>query len=318
MGIQNVLGVNYPYPDEGDKPWGTEHIDWATAVSNATNSLQAEVDNINNVEIPNLQAQINLSGEANTSSNSGAGLGLALPKVGVDLPFKSLLAGTGIGISSGADTLTINASSTGDVTGPVASIDSNVAIFNGVTGKIIKMSGVNIDASDNMDIPGQISAASTDAATANTFWETVERTDGASVGVRGVAISANSGTITETTTTDQSLGVTATLTTIGRPVFVGLTTDADLSYIQIDTGTTTNPMQGRIKIKRDGTEIYDGLMGITQIAGNDTFQIPPSSVWTIDTPAAGTYAYTASIALLNTGTSASISVDNVKIVAYEL
>jgi len=32
------------------------------------------------------------AGEANTSSNVGAGAGLALPKVGVDLPFKSLIA----------------------------------------------------------------------------------------------------------------------------------------------------------------------------------------------------------------------------------
>jgi len=39
------------------------------------------------------------AGEANTSSNVGTGAGLALPKVGVDLPFKSLTAGAGITIT---------------------------------------------------------------------------------------------------------------------------------------------------------------------------------------------------------------------------
>jgi|GEM_PF-5537163 len=49
-------------------------------------------------------------GEVNTSSNSGSGEGLALPKSGVDLPFKSLVAGTGISISPSPDTLQIDAS----------------------------------------------------------------------------------------------------------------------------------------------------------------------------------------------------------------
>lgn len=48
------------------------------------------------------------SGEANTSSNSGAGVGLAKSKVGVDLPFKSLIAGTNITIDDSADSITIN------------------------------------------------------------------------------------------------------------------------------------------------------------------------------------------------------------------
>jgi len=43
VGTQNVLGVNYDYPDEGDEPWGAPHIAWATAVSEATNTLQEAV-----------------------------------------------------------------------------------------------------------------------------------------------------------------------------------------------------------------------------------------------------------------------------------
>ncbi len=155
---------------------------------------------------------------------------------------------------------------------------------------------------------------------ANQVWENYSRSTGTSVGIRGVAISSASGVVSETTTTDQSLGITATIEGTGRPIFVGLSGDDTLSYIGIDTGTTTNPITCRIKIKRNGTEIYDTSFTAAIAGSNDTFQIPPSSVWTIDTGlTAGTSGdYTASIALVNTGTSAGCNVSNVKIVAYEL
>lgn len=51
------------------------------------------------------------SGEANTTSNLGTGTGLAAPKSGVNLPFKSLKAGANVTITSDANEITI--SSTG-------------------------------------------------------------------------------------------------------------------------------------------------------------------------------------------------------------
>ena len=58
-------------------------------------------DDINNIVVP--------AGEANTSSNSGAGDGLALTKVGNDLPFKSLTAGTNITLTPTATEIEIAA-----------------------------------------------------------------------------------------------------------------------------------------------------------------------------------------------------------------
>lgn len=49
------------------------------------------------------------AGEVNTSSNVGAGEGLALPKVGADLPFKTITAGPNITLVSSASELNIDA-----------------------------------------------------------------------------------------------------------------------------------------------------------------------------------------------------------------
>lgn len=51
-------------------------------------------------------------GEVNTTSNSGSGVGIALPKSGVNFPFKSLVAGAGIDIADGANAITLSFSGT--------------------------------------------------------------------------------------------------------------------------------------------------------------------------------------------------------------
>jgi len=52
------------------------------------------------------------AGEANTASNVGSGTGAFKQKAGTDLEFKSLVGGSNLSISSGSDTLTLDASAT--------------------------------------------------------------------------------------------------------------------------------------------------------------------------------------------------------------
>ncbi len=77
-------------------------------------------------------------GEVNTASNVGTGEDVFKAKVGVDLQFKTLLAGTGITITPGTDEVTIAAPDTGDVDGPASAADNSHPLFDGVTGKLLK------------------------------------------------------------------------------------------------------------------------------------------------------------------------------------
>lgn len=61
--------------------------------------------------ITELDARSASGGESNTVTNVGAGAGLAKSKDGVDIPMKSIVAGTNITITEGTDIVTINGAS---------------------------------------------------------------------------------------------------------------------------------------------------------------------------------------------------------------
>lgn len=70
-----------------------------------------------------------ISGETNTASNLGAGQGVFASKSGVDLRFKSLIAGTNVTIGSNANELIINSSSSGE-TNTASNVGTGAGIFN--------------------------------------------------------------------------------------------------------------------------------------------------------------------------------------------
>lgn len=65
-------------------------------------------------------------GEANTASNAGAGAGVYKTKSGVDLVFKSLVAGVGMSITEGTDELTLTPSGAGSAANTIRYIGSSV------------------------------------------------------------------------------------------------------------------------------------------------------------------------------------------------
>jgi hypothetical protein len=86
-------------------------------------------------------AGIETGAQSNTTSNLGAGEGLAQTKAGSNLPFKSLTAGTDIELNATADELEIRfvgAGGAGDVLGPANNTDETVPVWNGADSKTLK------------------------------------------------------------------------------------------------------------------------------------------------------------------------------------
>ena len=102
--INELQGVNITAPQDGDI------LEYDSATSTWLN-------------VPNTGG----TGEANTASNLGAGNGVFAQKVGVDLQFKSLVAGSGITLTPTANTITITGSGGG------GAVDS----VNGQTGVVV-------------------------------------------------------------------------------------------------------------------------------------------------------------------------------------
>jgi len=93
--------------------------DWQElgVIGDASTTFQIDIDlvvgDILNVRIDTVGGYTAGSGgETNTASNVGGGQGVFKQKVGLNLEFRSLVAGTGVSLSSGTDTITINSSST--------------------------------------------------------------------------------------------------------------------------------------------------------------------------------------------------------------
>lgn len=129
------------------------------------------------------------------------------------------------------------------------------------------------------------------------------RPTGTSVGVAGVALSASSGVFSTTSATPVDVtNCSVTLTTTGRPVWVGLTYDGSGNGASVSNTTNTSTLV----ILRGATTVFNaslnGLVG-------------PAPVQTYDFPAAGTYTYKVQI---STQAASTGSVIRCRLLAYEL
>jgi hypothetical protein len=152
----------------------------------------------------------------------------------------------------------------------------------------------------------------TNAAFANACIDTYTRTTGTSVAARGVAISASSGSWTDTTGGYVAVtNLSVTIVTSGRPVMVMLIPTTSTS--SVSSAATASPADGYFKFLRDATSIGILLFSMDETA---TTNIPPSSLCVVDAVAAGSYTYT--VQAKSNGAGDTVGVTNCKLCAYEL
>lgn len=142
---------------------------------------------------------------------------------------------------------------------------------------------------------------------ANAIANTRTRATGQTVAAGGVATSPVQSTnpqSTNATSRQDIIGVNVTITTTGRPVFVG--------FIDV-------PGSGAASFSVTGLAFYSLVRGastVVTVHEYSTIGNTAATVWGVDFPAAGTYTYKATMNV-DVGASAC-SASNVAIVAYEL
>lgn len=151
---------------------------------------------------------------------------------------------------------------------------------------------------------------------ANAIANTRTRTTGTTVAAGGVASSSSSGTFTTTSTSAvQVTNLSVTITTNGRPVFVGIQGDDSASATVV--GSNNSNFSWTLEL-RNGATIINGFRAQGTVTGGATpgLSIPPGAVWALDFPAAGTYTYHVFASVANS--AATLTVGNASLVAYEL
>lgn len=124
--------------------------------------------------------------------------------------------------------------------------------------------------------------------------------------------------LTGTTSITDVTNLSVSITTTGRPVFVGLISDGSVNYSYVQYSDTQISIAPELYFYRGATNI--SLQVFTQRVGSsavaNTMSIPVSSVSYIDIPSAGTYTYKFSIRASTT--SANFDVYRAKLIVYEL
>jgi hypothetical protein len=118
----------------------------------------------------------------------------------------------------------------------------------------------------------------------------------------GQQISSSCGAYSSTSNADIT-NLSVSLTTTGRPVFIGLISDGSGNDSTVGSVSSNSGIQ----FKRGATSLARNIL----ISGT---YAPSSSFWTVDVVSAGTYTYTAA-AVISSGT---INVNYAKLIAFEL
>lgn len=134
----------------------------------------------------------------------------------------------------------------------------------------------------------------------------------------GQQVSLSSGAFSTSSTTDVDVtNLSVTITTTGRPVFIGIVGDGGAGTSQFSSSSTNSTGSGLITFLRGATTLnvfltFTSAPGATSVS----MRVPPSSFFTIDLVAAGTYTYKVQARVNDP--SRTVQLENTRLIAYEL
>ena len=136
----------------------------------------------------------------------------------------------------------------------------------------------------------------------------------------GQQVSSSSGTFSSSSATQVDVtNLSVTITTTGRPVFIGLISDgtANPSSLVARNSTSGDLADASYYLWRGGSQISQYRLYSASVTSSSLVElsIPSCSLWHIDVPAAGTYTYKLRT---SAGTNTTSYVSYTEIIAYEL
>jgi len=188
------------------------------------------------------------------------------------------------------------------------------ALTAGTDGHVLRRSGTAVAF-------GQVAAdglASDAVTTAKILDANVTK---AKLAALGQQISASSGAFSTSSTSDIDVtNLSVSLTTTGRPVFIGLISDGSGSSTrsEITATSNTNLSRGDVVFVRSSTEIgrYRVEIAADVTVGTSLTQTKISPPYMIDVPAAGTYTYKIQVKAI--AATDVVQIRYMKLVAFEL
>lgn len=215
-------------------------------------------------------------GEVNTASNQGAGEGLFIQKTGVDLEFKTLVAGPNVTLTSAADTITIDSIGGSSGGGGTAITKNQIAHGFSVLEPIYHngTSWLKAQANDVETLAEYVVTEVTDVDNfiANKFGEVTVTAHGKTVGEHYFLSELVAGF---TQVTEPS--------NFSSPVFY--VEDANTIHIEVyrpsDISSSPDNLVTYIGTQNVGGDWPDGTWRILDVSGKLTMQKKVASVWTL-------------------------------------
>ncbi len=320
----------------------------STTVQAALNELQAEIDAFSgggaNPTLSNLTSPTAINQDLIPGTHAGISIGSATKQI-ANVNSQRYVIGTAstqtwgdvkrdttpsgatsvvlraFANTENAGVMTIdNATNDASASGSVYIESGNKTTGTGNSGNVVLRTGTSVGGTR-----GSIQLRDGSEGAAGRYWMSKGVNGEGTWQAANYGISSSSGAFSTSSTTFQSVtNLSVTITTSGRPVWIGLVWDGSeaapfVSCQQNSAAAGASPIT-YARFRRGTTVISLSQMQLFVINGPTTstpqVSYPLSSFWHLDTPSAGTYTYTMQVAGSSGGES--IQVRGAKLVAYEI
>ncbi len=331
-----AININTDLPFNGNSLSGLSVLRFQSQISPPTpmspnlDSLFVSGDDLYYNDGAGNQVRITISGAVNSPTTSIPGL---VPPASVfyDSGSETVIWQSDVDVAASTDTRDVilrnnTANSKGLTLTPPTAMAADYSItlpaLPLATG-LVGMASTGVQAVQSYQVAGDNVGQAMTSTGANAVANSRTRTTGTTVAVGGVALSTSCGAFSTSSSTPVDVtNLTVTITTSGRPIFIGLIGDGTTgsSVIAVSNNSTSiSGATGDVFLFNGATNIVNSRFRANVASPTPAFsalQVPVSTFSYIDVQVAGTYTY--KIQAQGDSLGSSLNINDSKLIAYEL